>query len=169
MYKVCFGGLVAIVCLAATAGAAASAQQLDPTRVYRCPDNSYTNMLSVVREKNCKPVDNANISVLSPASGAPARRVGSAARRASAPGQIRPGTQSERDAEARQLLLGELQAQQARLAQLQQEYDNGHPPRLGNERNYQTYLDRVQAMKQQIELTQANIDSLQRELQHYSH
>ena len=169
MYKLSFGRLVALVCLAAAAGAAASAQQLDPTRVYRCPDNSYTNMLSVVREKNCKPVDNANISVLSPTTGAPARRGGSAAGHASAPGRIRPGTQSERDAEARQLLLGELQAQQSRLAQQMQEYDNGHPPRLGNERNYQTYLDRVQAMKQQIELTQANIDSLQRELQHYSH
>lgn len=169
MHKVSLSRLVALVCLAAAGGVAASAQQLDPSRVYRCPDNSYTNMLSVVREKNCKPVDNANISVLSPSPAAPARRNGSAARHASAPGRISPHTQSERDAEARQLLQGELQAQQARLAQQLQEYNNGNPPRLGDERNYQKYLDRVQAMKQQIELTQANIDSLQRELQQYSH
>ena len=46
--------------------------QTDPDRVYRCPDNSYTNMLSVVHEKHCKPVDNANISIVAP--GVPAAR-----------------------------------------------------------------------------------------------
>ena len=149
--------------------AVASAQDVDPSRVYRCPDNSYTNMLSVVREKNCQPVDNANISVLSPTPApGPAPRVRRSPRHASGPEQVSSGAQSERDAEARQLLQSELQTQQAKLAQQMQEYNNGQPQRLGDERNYQKYLDRVQAMKQQIDLTQSNIDALQRELQHYA-
>ena len=151
--------------------AAASAQDVDPSRVYRCPDNSYTNMLSVVREKNCQPVDNANISVLAPTptpTPIPAPRARRAPRHASGPDQVSSGAQSERDAEARQLLQSELQTQQAKLAQQLQEYNNGQPQRLGDERNYQKYLDRVQAMKQQIDLTKSNIDALQRELQHYA-
>ena len=172
MRTVSLGRLLLPACLAACAVASASAQDTAPGRVYRCPDNSYTNMLSVVREKNCKPVDNANISVLSPTPVAPAtpreRRPALSLRHASGPDQVSSGAQSERDAEARQLLQSELQTQQAKLAQQLQDYNNGQPPRLGNERNYQTYLDRVQAMKQQIDLTRSNIDALQRELQHYS-
>ncbi len=170
MRSVPVGRLVLLSCLGACAVAGASAQDVDPGRVYRCPDNSYTNMLSVVREKNCKPVDNANISVLSP-SPAPApraRRPSVSSHHASGPDQVSSGAQSERDAEARQLLESELQTQQAKLAQQLQEYNNGQPQRLGNERNYQTYLDRVQTMKQQIDLTKSNIDALQRELRHYS-
>ena len=170
MRTVSLGRYLLPACLAACAVASASAQDVDPGRVYRCPDNSYTNMLSVVREKNCKPVDNANISVLSPSPTPVPRghRPAASTHHASGPDQVSSGAQSERDAEARQLLESELQTQQAKLAQQLQEYNNGQPQRLGNERNYQTYLDRVQAMKQQIDLTRSNIDALQRELQHYS-
>ncbi len=160
-------GLLVLLCM--LAGSAARAQDIDASRVYRCPDNSYTNMLSVVREKHCQPVDNANISVLSPTPLPRARTRSGAAGRASAPDQISSGAQSERDAEARQLLQSELQTQQAKLAEQLQAYNGGHPERLGNERNYQKYLDRVQSMKQQIDLTHANIDALQRELQRYAH
>ncbi len=137
--------------------------QTDPDRVYRCPDNSYTNMLSVVHEKHCKPVDNANISIVAPS--VPHR---------AAPPHVASGArvgdkqQSERDAEARQLLESELQAQQARLQEQLKAYAGGQPERLGNERNYQTYLDRVAGMKKGIELTQANIEALQRQLARYA-
>lgn len=160
-------GCFVVLCMAACS--AASAQDIDSSRVYRCPDNSYTNMLSVVREKHCQPVDNANISVLSPTPAPRARAGAGVAHRASGPEQVSPGAQSERDAEARQLLQSELQAQQAKLAEQLQAYNDGHPERQGNERNYQKYLDRVQSMKQQIDVTRANIDALQRELQRYSH
>jgi hypothetical protein len=138
--------------------------QTDPDRVYRCPDNSYTNMLSVVHEKHCKPVDNANISIVAP---------GGVPRRAAPPhvasgARVGDKQQSERDAEARQLLESELQAQQARLQEQLKAYAGGQPERLGNERNYQTYLDRVAGMKKDIELTQANIDALQRQLARYA-
>lgn len=168
MRTVFVGRLLVLCCLAAGIAAPASAQDVDMNRVYRCPDNSYTNMLSVVREKGCKPVDNANISVVSPTVAPNAASEGAAAHRASGPRHAASGAQSDRDAEARQLLLGELQTQQAKLAEQLQAYNGGHPERLGSEHNYQKYLDRVQSMKQQIDLTQANIAALQRELQRYS-
>ncbi len=138
--------------------------QTDPDRVYRCPDNSYTNMLSVVREKHCRPVDNANISIVAP--DVPRRAV--PPRAASGGARIGSHEQSARDAEARRLLEGELQVQQSRLAEQLKAYNNGQPERLGNERNYQKYLDRVAGMKRDIELTQANIAALQRQLARYA-
>lgn len=150
----------------------AHAQETDPNRVYRCPDNSYTNMLSVVKSKNCKPVDNANVSVMSPA-GPSAKKPTPATRGASGADRVSATTQKERDAEARRILDAELQSQQLKLEGLLKAYNNGHPDYLGNEHNVggginqQKYLDRVAAMKNQITLTEANIQALQRELQRY--
>ncbi|SCC95045.1 putative signal peptide protein [Thiomonas sp. X19] len=149
----------------------AHAQETDPNRVYRCPDNSYTNMLSVVKAKNCKPVDNANVSVMSPTT--PSKRPAAAPRSSSSADRVSPSTQTERDAEARRILDAELQSQQLKLQELLKSYNNGHPDYLGNEHNVggginqQKYLDRVAAMKNQITLTEANIQALQRELQRY--
>lgn len=158
------GSLLAAALLAAAAPAHAG--DTDAGRVYRCPDNTYTNLLSTVRAKGCTPLDNANISVVGPApAGAAAPRKGAAGvRPASGAARVSPSQQSQRDAEARALLQQELQAQQVRLQQLQTEYQGGQPDRLGNEKNYQTYLDRVQSLKSQIDMVQANIEALQREL-----
>lgn len=146
----------------------AHAQEIDPSRVYRCPDNSYTNMLSVVKAKNCKPVDNANVSVMSPSlPNAAQKKPSTAARSASGADRVSASTQKERDAEARRILEAELQSQQLKLQSLLKAYNDGHPERLGDEKNYQKYLDRVSEMKNQITLTEANIQALQRELQRY--
>ncbi len=149
--------------------------QTDPLHVYRCPDNTYTNDLSEVRAKNCKLIDNANVSILSAPGMAP-KTLGPAGRRASSPNEterVAPATQKQRDAEARQILETELQHQQAKLAQLLKDYDNGHPPYQADERivgggvKRQQYLDRVASMRNEIAMTQANIAALQRELQKY--
>lgn len=167
--------------LLATLAAVSVAQaQTDPQRVYRCPDNSYTNDLSEVRAKNCKLIDNANVSILS-SPGMPPKVIGSGkdgAQKASPSenqaARVAPSTQKERDAEARRILEQELLQQQARLEQLLKEYNNGHPDYLPSERivgggvKGGEYAQRVAGMKEQIALTQANIAALQRELQKYS-
>ena len=74
------------------------------------------------------------------------------------------GLQMRRDTGRSAILRAELgQAAQSLLA-LQNEYQNGTPERLGSEQNYQKYLDRVQDLKNKIELTQANINAIQREI-----
>lgn len=47
---------------------------------------------------------------------------------------------------------------------MKREYNNGEPERLGNERNYQKYLDRVAEMKSGIARKEADIAAIKREL-----
>ena len=54
--------------------------------------------------------------------------------------------------------------EETRLAELRKEYNNGEPERRGDERNYQKYLDRVQALKDDIARTEANLVSIRREI-----
>ena len=73
--------------------------------------------------------------------------------------------QSERDAQARTILMQELDKARAQLAQLVQSYNQGEPEKWAAEtRNHQKYLDRVAGMLAAIERTERDIDSLQREL-----
>jgi hypothetical protein len=73
-------------------------------------------------------------------------------------------TQKSRDSDRRHILEDELKTQEAKLADLQKAYNNGEPERMGDERNYQRYLDRVQQMKDDIARTQSDIDSIRAEL-----
>ncbi len=73
--------------------------------------------------------------------------------------------QSERDGQARTILMQELDKARAQLAQLVHSYNQGEPEKWAAEtRNHQKYLDRVAEMKAAIERTERDIDSLQREL-----
>jgi hypothetical protein len=52
-----------------------------------------------------------------------------------------------------------------RLETLKAEYKDGNPDRLGSERNYQRYLDRVERLKNEISIREANLQALQRKLE----
>lgn len=45
------------------------------------------------------------------------------------------------------------------------EYKDGKPDRLGSERNYQRYLDRVERLKNEINAREMSLQALQRELE----
>ena len=51
------------------------------------------------------------------------------------------------------------------LEEIKKEYNNGEPDRLGSERNYQRYLDRVQRLKDEITFHEENIRVLRLEFQ----
>ncbi|MDP5007453.1 MAG: DUF4124 domain-containing protein, partial [Glaciimonas sp.] len=57
-----------------------------------------------------------------------------------------------------------LNAEQQKLAELQKAYGNGALERQGNERNYAKYQERVEAMKQDVNRAQHNVNALNREL-----
>lgn len=97
------------------------------------------------------------------AGNAPAANAGSAATVAGFP-RVDSATQRSRDNDRRAVLEHELQAEEAKLAALRAEYNNGEPERQGNERNYQKYLDRTNALRDDIARTEANAASLRREL-----
>lgn len=73
-------------------------------------------------------------------------------------------TQKTRDNDKKRILQEELKVQEAKLADLKRNYNNGEPERQGNERNFQKYQDRVQKMKEDIARTESDIQSIKSEI-----
>ena len=153
-----------LIPLAVAAMAASSHAQT----IYRCSGNVYTNDAAEARAKGCKTMSGGNITVVQgtrvnkqattkvatapQSSGASDQRVGADEQRA-------------RDADARAILEAELKKAQARQSELQKEYNNGEPEKLGPEhRNYQKYLDRVAELKASLARTDNDIAGIKREL-----
>ncbi len=55
--------------------------------------------------------------------------------------------------------------EKGRLSDLKIEYKDGSPDRLGSERNYQRYLDRVERLEGEIAARENNLNNLQQNLQ----
>lgn len=72
--------------------------------------------------------------------------------------------QKRRDQDRLQILTDEIRAEEAKLAALKKDYQGGEPERLGSERNYAKYLERVALMKEEILRTEKNIEALKREI-----
>jgi len=154
---------VAALCMAAAPGARAQ----DTARpVYRCPGPPvlYTDTLSAqeARDRGCRTIEGAPVTIVQ----APRPRVPASAPAAARPGEGRvdPSAQRARDSDARRILGDELQREEARLAELRKEFNNGEPERRGDERNYQRYLDRVAEMRAALARKEADIAALRREL-----
>lgn len=150
--------------------AALQVQAQTASVVYRCPGNVYTSdrelTAAQAEQRGCRVIEGAPITIVQgtrarpPASG-PAATV-PAPRPADA--KIDPGTQRERDNDARRILSDELRKEEDALAALKRAYNNGEPERLGDERNYQKYLDRVAEMKAGILRKEADVAAIKREL-----
>jgi hypothetical protein len=143
------------------------------TIVYKCPGNVYTSERELsakqADEKGCKAIEGTPITVIQgrpplprPASGAAAAAGGNVARSPEA--RVDPGAQRARDSDSRRILEAELRREEERLAELKREYNNGEPERLGNERNYQKYLDRTADLKSSIGRKEGDIAAIRREL-----
>lgn len=140
--------------------------------VYRCPGNVYTSSADLqpkqAEERGCKPIEGAPVTIVQtpkpqPAPGkAPATSAGQ--REGKGEGKVDPTAQRQRDGDARKLLEAELRREESRLAQMQKEFNNGEPERLGDERNYQKYLDRVGEMRSAIARKEEDIAAIKREL-----
>ncbi len=129
-------------------------------RIYRC-GNEYTNTVSEAQAKNCKLISGGNVTVVQGQKPG-ATRVATANQAAQ---RVDAGDQRAKDSDARMILEAELKKAQARQADLQKEYNNGEPEKLGPEsRNYQKYLDRVAELKASIARNESDIAGIQREL-----
>ena len=73
-------------------------------------------------------------------------------------------SQRQRDTDARRILETELGREEDKLTTLRRDYNNGEPERRGNERNYQSYLDRVAQIKAAIARSEADIAAIKREI-----
>jgi len=153
----------AFVVAGACCAGGALAQTADKV-VYKCPGNPvlYTDAITSqqAKEKGCTPLEGA-VTVI-PAPKARAQAQVSGPRPAEA--KVDPGEQRARDSDARRILEAELRRDEAQLAAMTREFNNGEPERLGNERNYQTYLDRVAQMKAALARKESDVAALRREL-----
>jgi hypothetical protein len=134
--------------------------------VYKCPGPSgvteYTNGLSAqqAKDRGCTTIEGTPITVVSTSKPRP-----SAESSRSAEGKkVDASEQRARDSDARKILETELRREEAQLAELQKEYNAGEPDRRGDERNYQRYIDRAEALKAAIDRKQSDIAALRREL-----
>lgn len=73
-------------------------------------------------------------------------------------------TQRKRDLSRRNILEEELRNEQKALDDAKKALEEGKATRLGNERNYQKYLDRVQGLKDTLETHQKNVEAIRKEL-----
>jgi len=151
--------------LAAAAGTAA-AQAPATSGYYRCPGNVFTNTISAkdAEAKGCKPLEISQpTTVPAPQKPRPQNGTPSSAPRPEG-AKVEAGEQRARDSDARRILEAELKREEDALAALQKEFNNGEPERRGEERNYQKYTDRVDALRADIARKQADIAALKREL-----
>lgn len=153
--------------LAALAAPAVYAQ----TDIYVCVDDqgrkTYQNTGNT---KGCKRL-NAQPLVSVPAPRLPAGAAASPGRGADSQRvvpanfpRVDAETQRNRDSDRRRILEDELRLEQEKLDRLKAEYNNGEPERRGDERNYARYQERVARLREEIERTEGNLGSLQREI-----
>jgi hypothetical protein len=77
---------------------------------------------------------------------------------------VDPGTQRKRDESRRKILEDELAVEERALAEARKALNEGEATRLGGERNYQRYLDRIQGMKERVTQHERNVSALRQEL-----
>ena len=142
--------------------------QAQATRIFRC-GNTYTNDAVVAQSQGCKPIEGGNVTVVegTRVNNSSAVRVSTVSPAPSSqPGQKVDSTeQKARDADARLILEAELKKAEARQGELQKEWNNGEPEKMGPEhRNHQKYLDRVAELKAAIARNESDIAGIRREL-----
>ena len=156
---------LALACVGA-AGAATAADTPDATVTYRCPNNDYKNTISAKEAERlgCKKLEGAPVTVIQMTKPRPS---GTAVPSASGTGAARvdPTAQRARDSDARRILESELKNEEDRLAEMKKDFNNGQPERQGNEKNYQSYVDRVGQLSAAIARKEADIAAIRREIQ----
>ncbi len=137
-------------------------------QIYRCENGNgvveYSNNAASGKDRNCKPISLPTITTIPAPKLPPPRAGGGAAKSPDGFPKVDGATQKTRDNDRKRILEDELHKEEGRLAELNKEFNGGEPERLGSERNYQKYLDRVQSLKDEIARSKGNIDTLKREL-----
>jgi hypothetical protein len=158
--------------LALAAGMIFSGAAFAQTTVYKCVDAQGRVEFTDTGKKGCKALDLPGY-IPAPAErrgAAPvAARPGNPAPAAATPSpanfpRVDTSQQRARDDDRRGILTDELRAEEKKLADLRQVFNNGEPERHGNERNYAKYQERVAQMRDDISRTERNIEALRREI-----
>lgn len=137
--------------------------------IFRC-GNTYTNDAQLAKSQGCKLMEGGNVTVVegtkvNTAATVRVATVPSAAAQPQPGQKVESSEQKARDADARLILEAELKKAEARQVELQKEFNNGEPEKMGPEhRNHQKYLDRVAELKAAIARNESDIAGIRREL-----
>jgi hypothetical protein len=160
------------------AGALFQGAALAQTTVYKCVDAQGRVEFTDTSKRGCKALDLPGYIPAPPERRGPAPAAGRAAGAATAavpsapaatPGpanfpRVDTSQQRARDDDRRGILNEELRAEEKKLLELRQAFNNGEPERHGNERNYAKYQERVGQMRDDISRSERNIEALRREI-----
>ena len=138
--------------------------------LYECTDQDgskqFTNIPSS-GTKNCKVLTVGPMNTFPPppaaASNAKSSKAGASPSPANFP-RVDPQTQQQRDGQRRRILEQELNNEQQLLDLAKKDLAAQEGTRLGNERNYQLVLDRLEPYKKRVKLHEDNVANLRREL-----
>ena len=131
--------------------------------VYLCSNpNGTREYRNTGDTRGCRKLELESISTIPSSSTSPSQTKSDAA--GTPFPKIESQVQKRRDQDRMQILLDEVRTEEGKLAELKKEFQNGEPERLGSERNYAKYQDRVAMMKEEIQRTEKNIEALRREI-----
>jgi hypothetical protein len=142
-------------------------------QVYKCETESGAVLYQNMPGKACKAMDLPNANVipaprLPVSTSAPSARASSPAQTASVSPVSFPkvdgATQKARDNDRKRIIEDEWKKEKTRLGDLEKDFNGGQPERRADERNFTKYEERVGKMREEIQRTRANIDSLEREM-----
>ena len=136
--------------------------------IFECIDDSGNRRFTNIRSeaKGCKTLNVTPPNSVPPPSPAPGAKAGDRAR-APTPSdfpRVDTQTQQRRDNDRRRILEQELTNEQKLLEESRKELAEQEGVRLGNERNYQRVLDRLEPYKKRVRLHEDNIANLRKEL-----
>jgi hypothetical protein len=77
---------------------------------------------------------------------------------------VDPAIQRKRDDSRRKILEDELASEEKSLAGARKALSDGEGVRLGDEKNYQRYVDRIQGLKDRVSQHERNVNALRQEL-----
>lgn len=145
--------------------AAAAALTVLPAsaEVFKCVDQdghvTYTNDKSRARDCKVLSSDMPVSSVPGPVAAPPAKPAAGG----NFP-SVSGDQQKARDNDRRRILEAELETEMKNLEAARKALSEGEAVRLGDERNYQKYLDRIQGLKDNVALHERNVDALRKEI-----
>lgn len=133
--------------------------------IYKCTGEGGHVTYSNVQSKGCQKLN------LEPAQATSPNRSSSGPQRAAPPPSPSGTTsnkgdnaQRSRDDARKRILQDELSQETQALDQARKDLEAGEDTRLGGERNYQKYLDRIEKLKEEVVRHEQNVQSLEKEL-----
>lgn len=136
--------------------------------IFKCVDDmghtTYTNDKPGAMTKGCTLMSREQ--PVSTVSSPPARKssASSANPTPSTFPKVDDSTQKNRDGDRRKILEQELSNEEKLLDSAKKELVEQEGQRLGDEKNYQKYLDRVQRYKDSVQLHERNIEAIRKEI-----